>query len=173
MDNSAQPGIHIRAPSWWGDLLFARPIMFESPLSPDEVAERIQHLSRASPAFFNSMSYSVKEFQQSDNTYRFDIRTQWRGTGVDYTASRIVGRFEAAGENGRTIIRGEARFGLVYYLGILGYVLTVVMVVLTDPDREGCFWLWLMGAGIILLYIWRQIVVARNDLVQLLRQTII
>lgn len=112
---------------FWNEFLFAREFEYETPLTPDEMAEALQTLqSREHKAWFLSASqlvHRVSYERGGDKAGNFTIELESKNRGKWWESNTAMqgaeGTITADQATGLTVIRGRTRFNGQYYLAFL------------------------------------------------------
>jgi hypothetical protein len=165
----------------WNEFLFTRTFEFDSSLTPDELADELMLLREAGSQnifAFLPLSRTVDVKYEGQGAYIFDIRHKRRQRGVNYTMSKAVG--EMTEENGRTVIRGEVKFGAVYHSMMFFFSIMSVVVLSFFAgfvNDFGAYPAWAIPLQTVivvgaLLFGWWRMYQDREALMTLLNETI-
>jgi hypothetical protein len=165
----------------WNEFLFTRSFEFESPLTPDELADELMTLREKGSQnifAFLPLSRTVDVKYEGQGAYTFDMRHKRRNRGVNYTMSKAVG--EITEENGRTVIRGDVKFGAFYHTLML--ILAIVGVILLSfvgsfVSAVGAYPAWAIPLQVLitvsfLFFGWWRMYQDREALMALLSETL-
>lgn len=165
----------------WNEFLFTRSFEFETSLAPEELADDLMTLreqgSRNIFAFM-PLSRTVDVKYEGQGAYHFDLRHKRRNRQIDYTMAKAVGEMRHA--NGRTIIRGEVKFGAFYHtmmltLAVFSVVFLSLFTALTSAFSPYPGWIMPIQTLVIvgfLLFGWWRMYQDREALMTLLEATI-
>lgn len=140
------------------EFFFAREFEYETPLTPDEVAdvlrERVDGSGREAPWWDTGMTNEVKITREGDKQQRFVINAQGSNWGSRTVTSRTEGTIRADAASGLTIISGKTAFGRSHYVPIflIGFVWAVMLAMRISSGGdvfETLFWLVLF-----VVYFW-------------------
>jgi hypothetical protein len=161
----------------WNEFLFTRTFEFESPLTPEELADELMTLrERGSRSIFAFMAVSrtVAVQYEGQGAYHFDIRHKRRQGQIAYTMAKAVGTFTA--ENGRAIIQGEVKFGAFYHTMLLLFALLMIgtVFIFAPFGLPAVSFFWFQIALIVgfLLFSWWHMYQDREALMALLSETL-
>jgi len=112
---------------FWNEFLFARAFEYETPLTPDEMAEALQQLDgQKYTSWFLSMRGLVHRVTYADDgdkagTFKIELeskdRDKWWET--DTAMQLVEGSMTSQPDTGMTVISGKTRFSGRYYAILL------------------------------------------------------
>jgi hypothetical protein len=159
---------------FWREFLFTRSIYAESAETPATCVSAIErHLNHKSSGFLDNRRQIVKIVKNHDAgaAYTFTIdaqRRQKRGYGTNAFARGVIWVDE---DSGKTIVEGDARFGIGGYIVWFLLVICVSLLFLSEV-RRGSGGIFVLVMGGFFTYLLWQMFSDRNRLVDELAQTV-
>lgn len=143
---------------FWNEFFFAREFEYETPLTPDEVAEvlreKVDGSGRQSPWWDTGMTNEVTITREGDKQQRFIIDAQGSNWGSRTVTSRTEGMIRADADTGLTIISGKTAFGRAHYIPIFLIGLSWAIIMATSINSGEGIGNSLIWMGIFVMYFW-------------------
>jgi len=147
---------------FWNEFFFSREFEYETPLTPDEVAdvfrERVDGSERQRSWWDTGMQNEVEITRQGDKQQEFVINAIGKGWGSRAVTSRTEGTILANVDDGLTTISGKTAFGRSHYMWIFFIGLTWAIFLamrLSSGESIGDTLFWLVLFGVYFWYTYR------------------
>ncbi|MCA9913314.1 MAG: hypothetical protein KC496_08185 [Anaerolineae bacterium] len=143
---------------FWNEFFFAREFEYETPLTPDEVADvlrdRVDGSGRKAPWWDTGMTNEVEITRQGDKQQSFTIEAVGSNWGSRTITSHTEGEIQADANSGLTIISGKTMFGRSHYgpIFLIGLTWTIMLGIgLNSGEGAGNSLIWLV---LFVMYFW-------------------
>lgn len=125
MSNKRKPKSQTSVDWFMSNLLFTQKFHFETSLDIDTVVTRLHETAHERKGWRHPHPRFVLTSEKGDDLYWIDLRA--KDKNQQYTISHATGSIESTANNG-AIVRGEIRFGVVYFFLLIVSVLWMVFI---------------------------------------------
>lgn len=125
---------------WWNEFLFVKHFIVETDMPPKEAVKSLRGLHHEREGFWYPKACSVivnDSRSAMDTSITFDIRRKRYNKRSTYTTAKAEGSVTTDGGTGLTIVRGQVKFGWVYYANVLAIpVMFVLFLAMRNAARN-------------------------------------